>query len=148
MSKLLILILTATAFLTITCKKAKVYGCTDKHSISYNFKANEQCFSCCEYQGSCVFYANFATSEMLKSNNVTSWSLKVNTYFIDSSRNTYFTVAPQCGDAAAISFSSGLAFEKSNDMGYELLDQDGNLIKQGDFHMKADTCLAYEIGAL
>jgi hypothetical protein len=117
----------------------------DPDSKTFNADADRDDGSC-KFEGSIVFYYDELTSLLLVDNEISAL-----TYYVDGSiigstaAGVYFTSVPSCGSSGSISKTIDLGSNKSKNISYKVVDDLGDVIWEGNFTVKANTCHPLEL---
>lgn len=130
---------------TTACKEDPIIGCTDERSIDYDLLATEDNGSC-SYYGAVVFYNNLSTSQNLLDDEISSLKYYVNGGFEGSYiSNLYWDPMPDCDSDSAVTIPMyGLGLNPTQNFGYQVRDQDDNILETGSFLMTGNECTKIE----
>jgi len=136
----------ALLFLSTTaCKDDVITGCTDERASNYDPLATEENRTC-SYYGAAVFYNNQSTSQNLLNDGISS--LK---YYVSGSiqgsyiANLYWDPVPDCDSDSAVTIPMrGLGLNPTQNFGYQVRDQDDNILETGSFLMTGNECTKIE----
>lgn len=138
-------IITLSFLSVISFTSCKEEGCMDPDSKTFNANADKDDGSC-KYEGSVVFYYDDLTSLLLLDEGVTAL-----TYYVDGSiigstaADVYSTNVPSCGSSGSISKTIDLGSNKSKSITYKIVDDTGDILWEGSYSVKANTCHAIDI---
>ncbi len=139
----IIFFLFAIAVLFNSCKKEE--GCTDKNASNYSADAEED-DGTCTYKGSVVFWYNQASSEGLQLDLSSSLSFYLDGIIVGSTATSqYWTGGPTCGANASITVEKDLGLVKSKSYPYQVKDDWGDIIWEGNVTIDANSCYQLQL---
>jgi hypothetical protein len=96
--------------------------------------------------GSLVFWQTKATQQANQSLGITAYYFYVaGKYQGSMGVNQYWNVAPDCGDAGAVTFKMDMEGASSKTVSYEVKDQDGDVWYTGSEQLPDGDCVQLEL---
>ncbi len=128
-----------------SCKNDVVTGCTNESAANYDPLATEDNGSC-QYFGAAVFYINESTSQNLLNAGINSLKYYVNGGLQGTNiSNIYWNPAPDCDSDSAVTIPmDGLGLNPSQSLGYQVRDQDDNILETGTLILRGNECTQIE----
>ena len=139
----IIVFLFSIAVIFNSCKKEE--GCTDKNAANYSVDAEED-DGTCTYKGSVVIWYNQATSAGLQLDLSSSLTFYVDGLIVGSTATSqYWTGGPSCGANGSITVEKDLGLVKSKSYTYQVKDDWGDVIWDGNVTIDANSCYQLQL---
>jgi len=130
-------------FAFTSCKKEE--GCTDKNATNYSVDAEED-DGTCTFKGSVVFWYNQNSSAGLYNDFSESLLFYVDGNLVGSTAVTqYWSGAPSCGSNGSITVEKDLGLVKSKSYNYQVIDDWGDVIWEGNVNIDANSCYQLQL---
>ena len=127
--------------LITNCKK----GCTDSIATNFDPDAKKEDDSCV-YNGDVTFYIDQETSSNLKSAGIITLIFKVDGVFAGAKpTDEYVEEIPNCEDEFTVTYTYDLDAEQSKEVTWEVKNQFGGNILDGEIEIIAGECQIQEI---